>query len=274
MTQHSNNKFLCRICNSEAQLAFKNKILSKYLISYYKCSNCGFLQTETPFWLNEAYLESINLCDTGILRRNSVLSNFISILLFFYFPRKGKYLDYAGGYGLLTRAMRDIGFDFFWEDPYTPNILAKGFEKKENNYDLISTIESFEHFENPLNQIEKMLSLSNNIFFTTQLLPYEIPQPDKWDYYAFSHGQHISFYSIKTLQFIAKRYKLNLYSDGKFFHLLSPKKFSYNIVLSSKVLYGLQAHFFIKKLIKSKTLQDSQILIDQTNPSSFSTIQV
>ncbi len=39
------------------------------------------------------------------------------------------FLDYAGGYGVFTRLMRDIGFDFYWHDPYTQNLFANGFEK-------------------------------------------------------------------------------------------------------------------------------------------------
>jgi hypothetical protein len=264
LTQHPKEIIKCNICQSKVQFAFKNKILNKYLINYYKCFKCGFLQTEPPYWLNEAYLESINLCDTGILHRNSVLTNFVSTLLFLHFPKNGKYLDYAGGYGIFTRAMRDIGFDFSWEDSFTKNIMAKGFEKKENSFDLITTIESFEHFENPIQQIEKILSSGKNLFFTTQLINSEIPSPKKWAYYGFNHGQHISFYSKETLEFIAKKFKLNLCSDGKLLHLLSFQKFPYNVIQESKFLYLFRFHHLVKKIMKSKTHSDSNRLIENS----------
>lgn len=47
----------CKICGSETSQKFKAKILVKYDINYYHCENCGFLQTEEPFWLEEAYKE-------------------------------------------------------------------------------------------------------------------------------------------------------------------------------------------------------------------------
>ncbi len=48
-----------------------------------------------------------------------------------------------------------------------------------------------------------MLKISRNILFTTTLLPSPMPQPGTWWYYGLEHGQHISFYSLETLQSIA-----------------------------------------------------------------------
>jgi len=49
----------CNICTKEANKIFNSVILKKYNINYYYCANCGFLQTEEPYWLNEAYGDSI-----------------------------------------------------------------------------------------------------------------------------------------------------------------------------------------------------------------------
>jgi hypothetical protein len=91
-------------------------ILNKYDIKYYHCVNCGFLQTEESYWLNEAYDESINISDTGIMSRNIHLSKITTLILYFFFDKNNKFLDFAGGYGIFTRLMRDIGFDFYWSD--------------------------------------------------------------------------------------------------------------------------------------------------------------
>lgn len=122
----------CKICNQTAQYLFNAKILKKYNIAYFHCDNCGFLQTEEPYWLDEAYVEPIDISDTGCLQRNIYISKLLTIIILLFFNKDGKFLDYAGGYGILVRLMRDYGFDFYWYDKYAENIFAKGFEHKEN----------------------------------------------------------------------------------------------------------------------------------------------
>ena len=120
----------CKICTQQPKQIFKGKILNKYDINYFYCEHCGFLQTEEPYWLEEAYNESINVSDTGYMQRNINLSQKLTILLALFFDKNGKFLDYAGGYGVFVRMMRDIGFDFYWDDKYTTNLFARGFEHK------------------------------------------------------------------------------------------------------------------------------------------------
>lgn len=73
----------CKICNNKSNYIFKAKLLNKYDVKYYHCSNCGFLQTEEPYWLEEAYNKSINISDTGIMSRNLFLSQLFDYILFF-----------------------------------------------------------------------------------------------------------------------------------------------------------------------------------------------
>ena len=60
----------CKVCGTLNQACFGGKILGKYDIKYYHCSNCGFVQTEEPYWLDEAYSRSINVSDVGYMMRN------------------------------------------------------------------------------------------------------------------------------------------------------------------------------------------------------------
>lgn len=257
----------CKICNQPNQPIFNAKILNNYDIKYYHCQNCGFLHTEEPFWLEEAYAESINVTDTGVMRRNLSLSQMVSILLYFLFKKDGKFVDFAGGYGIFTRLMRDIGFDFFWHDPYTANLMARGFEYSDKDGDkieLVTSFESFEHFSNPLDEIEKMLVVSKNILFSTNILPSVIPKPEDWWYYGLEHGQHISFYSKNTLEVIAKKYKLNLYTNGDTVHLLTEKKLNnrmFNLIL---MLNRIGLFYVIKRFVKSKTVLDMYTIIEKT----------
>lgn len=248
---------VCKICKNQNQFLFNGKILKKYDVSYFQCHHCGFVQTEDPYWITEAYLEPINKSDTGILQRNIDLANKTSRILFYLFDHKKTYLDYGGGYGLFVRLMRDIGFDFRWDDVYTTNLLAKGFEYSDEPIELITSFETFEHFENPMPEIEKMLKISSNILFTTELYPAPIPTPENWWYFALDHGQHISFYNINTLKYIAAKYELNIYSNGSNFHLFTTKKINkylWRILLSNRFSFILDK--FIKRKISSKTWSD------------------
>ncbi len=233
---------VCKIYHKETHFAFKAEILGKYVISYYNCPHCNFTQTEQAYWLKESYNNPINITDTGLVQRNLLCSRITRSLIRLFFNKKASYLDMAGGYGLFVRLMRDKGYNFYWKDLYAPNLLSAGFEYASHNpetIELITSFESFEHFDDPLKELEEMFTVSKNIFFSTLLKPTDIPDKDWW-YYAFEHGQHISFYSGKTLKFIAEKYHLHFYSNGKDFHLLTEKAIS---------AFKWKFHFFVFKFL-------------------------
>jgi len=250
----------CKICGGNLNKVFSAIVLKKYSIDYFKCDNCGFIRVEEPYWLEEAYKSPINVSDTGLVLRNLYLSRKVAVLLYFLFGRNEKYLDYAGGYGLFTRLMRDIGFDFYHYDPYTENLFAKGFEANiGKKYSAITTFETFEHFVNPLEEIEKMLAFSENIVFTTELLSNELPKPNEWWYYGLEHGQHVSFYSFKTLSYIANKYGLYFISNERI-HLFSKRVISNNYYKYLLKMERIGLFSFIKGKLKSKTQEDSGFL--------------
>ena len=217
----------CKVCGSSSLFFAKTQILQKYDVNYYQCSNCGFVQTESPYWLDEAYSEAIATSDVGLVYRNNMMADITAKLLFNYFDHDAKFLDYGGGYGLFVRLMRDKGFDFYWKDKFCKNIFAKGFELEESdkpNLLLITAFELFEHFIMPIEEIDEVVSLASNILFSTELLPDDSPKPDKWWYYATHEGQHISIYTKESLNILAAKYNLKLYTNNKNLHLLSDDK--------------------------------------------------
>jgi hypothetical protein len=118
----------------------------------------------------------------------------------------------------------------------------------------VITFESFEYFINPMAEIENLLKISKNIIFSTELLLRSIPQPNKWWYYGVDHGQHISFYSKKTFEFIANKYKSHYLNLGSL-HILSERKIpSYTKYLLKLSKFGL--YKLLKKQLKSKTWED------------------
>jgi glycosyltransferase involved in cell wall biosynthesis len=222
----------CKVCESDSHYFGQGKILSKYDVEYYKCSSCGFVQTEEPYWLDEAYSQPIASSDVGYAYRNMSFSQVVKLLLFNFFNHQEKFLDYGAGYGLFVRLMRDAGFDFYWFDKFCQNIFAQGFEistGENHQFDLVTAFEVFEHLVHPINELEELLKFSRNILFSTELLPENNPKPEEWWYYATHEGQHISLYSIKSLQALAAKFGLNLYSNGASLHLLTEKEMPENL---------------------------------------------
>ncbi|QQS36348.1 MAG: class I SAM-dependent methyltransferase [Ignavibacteriales bacterium] len=248
----------CPICKSTSNNVFYAEVLKKHKVEFFQCSTCRFVFTERAYWLKEAYESTINLTDTGIIERNLYFSRVTSALIFFLFNKKLSFVDYAGGYGIFTRLMRDIGFDYFWMDPYCDNLTARGFEYKQEELkqiELLTAFEVFEHLQDPVKEISSMLKISKNIFFSTQLVSDPPPTPDGWWYYGLEHGQHISFYSLKSLETIAKNFGLNFYSF-KGLHLMTDKRINFLIYKTIINLSNFGLFHLIKKLMPSRTWDD------------------
>ncbi|KQT15250.1 hypothetical protein ASG31_15070 [Chryseobacterium sp. Leaf404] len=217
----------CKICSSHSEKIFSKKILLKYDTSYYQCTHCGFIQTDTPFWLEEAYNNAITSLDIGILKRNNELVQTIPKFIDTFFPKSKKYLDFAGGYGIFVRLMRDLGYEFYRQDMYCENIFSKHFDITDTDvtqFDVVTAFEVFEHLENPLKEIEDILKFGDNLIFSTDLVPQN-GNIENWIYIASETGQHIAFYTEKALQIIAGKFGKKYYRK-KNYHIFSAEEFS------------------------------------------------
>ena len=250
---------VCPICQSQMEFVFQNTVLGTHNITYYRCSECDLLKTEEPYWLNEAYSSAIASTDIGLLQRNIQMSSSLAPLLFLH-SRDGKYLDYAGGYGTLCRLMRDIGFDFYTVDAYCKNQFAQDFVcvfEPDGKFSGVTAIEVLEHVYDPLDffeNIKQYISQSGVIIFSTVL--YRGAVPDKnWWYYAVDTGQHISFYTEKTLEVLAGKLKMHFISDGNL-HMFSckPKNRFLFRMLSGRANFLATA--FVKRRMASRLGDD------------------
>jgi 2-polyprenyl-3-methyl-5-hydroxy-6-metoxy-1,4-benzoquinol methylase len=219
----------CKICANKTEELLSCLVLKKYSVQYFKCPACEFIQTEEPYWLSESYESAITSLDIGLIGRNIKYSNILEVLIKLCFKQDEAFVDYGGGYGMLVRMMRDKGFNFFRQDAYCENIFSKGFDVAEmpaeakKQIGLLTAFEVFEHLVNPLSELEKMLSYSSNIFFSTTIYPKEYNLLDWW-YLIPETGQHISLYSEKSLNFLAKKYQLNYYKLSNDDHLFTKEK--------------------------------------------------
>ena len=56
---------VCRLCRGDLVPKFNGLVLHKYEVRYLECDRCGSLQTESPFWLDDAYKLNLSNLDSG-----------------------------------------------------------------------------------------------------------------------------------------------------------------------------------------------------------------
>ncbi|MEO6904407.1 MAG: class I SAM-dependent methyltransferase [Bacteroidia bacterium] len=252
----------CKICKAATHKISEQLILQKYQVAYHQCKTCHFIQTDQPFWLAESYENVITALDIGLINRNIYLQKEISKIIDLFFPDANIMLDYGGGYGMFVRMMRDLGYNFFRQDSYCQNLFANYFDYTDTaskKYDVLTTFEVFEHLEDPLTEIEKMFTFSDNIIFSTVLIPADIKEFETWWYVSPLIGQHIAFYDIKTLQYLADKFGKKLYSNNQNLHVLTSHTIEASIV---NRIFNTHKKSKLKKIInlfcKNKQVESSR----------------
>ena len=254
----------CIVCSGQVIVASESQvILQKYSTRLNACSYCGHEWFENPNnWLADAYSSPIANTDTGIVARslylNRIVSSFLGIT-----GRSGKILDWGSGSGLLVRLLRDDGHDCYGFEPYTLPVLAAGHTIKDensalagNSYRAIVAIEVIEHLGDPINFFEKVLAHTDTLIFSTELVDKAKNGSDWW-YYSRDTGQHISFYTEKSLAHLAglngsafgsaESKSLHIFtrrpSDMRFFKLIAATRRSWLAYLIAKALSKLSGRY-------------------------------
>jgi hypothetical protein len=245
----------CKVCGTSSAFFGEANVLRKYRVQYFRCEKCGFIQTETPYWLEEAYSSAIARQDVGIMQRNLMNCEVASAVLNLLFPNVNSCVDFGAGHGVLVRLMRDRGFNFFWSDLHAANDYARGFERQDGvTFDFLTAFEVLEHLVDPVSGLDELMNLSENVFISTCLVPEPTPQLADWWYYSPTSGQHISFYTEKSLRLLATRFGRHLLSVGAY-HLFTKKP-------QSRLLYRLANRFRIARIVNIMCRRTSLIESD------------
>ncbi len=160
----------------------------------------------------------------------------------------------------MVRLLRDYGVDAYWSDRYCENLVARGFEYEGEPADLVTAFEAFEHFVEPAEELDRLLSIAPNVLLSTEIIADPAPPQDEWWYYGIEHGQHIGFFRVRTLKRLAEQRGKHFATNGSSYHLISQRPINprvWRLLIKSRTAVS----FWARRLLKSKTLADHSFVI-------------
>ncbi len=196
------------------------------MVDYFLCDGCGFcFAPEFRDWTLAEFSENIynedyvNVDPEYVFDRpNNSAQDFHRL----YGPNLGRirHLDYGGGSGLMSKALREKGWD---SQSYDPIVEPEKDIAELGTFNLITAIEVFEHVPD-VNQLAdhmaKLCAPEGTIVFTTFCSDGQIErgQPLSW-WYAAPRNGHISLYSRESLKLLMAKRGMSCVSKSPMFHM-------------------------------------------------------
>jgi FkbM family methyltransferase len=191
-------------------------------VYYYSCGTCRFcFAPDFSKWTlgdfeQQIYNDDYILFDPDYLDIRP--RNNAKALLELFGAGKGeiKHLDYGGGNGLLSRLLRQAGWNSVSYDPFVDRDLKP---EELGTFNLITAYEVFEHvpdIQALMKNLTTLLDEAGVVLFSTLLNDGELHSNTRitW-WYASPRNGHISLFSHQSLQSLASR-------AGLVFHSFSP----------------------------------------------------
>lgn len=208
----------CKICGSQHL-----KEITAHKQKYYGCANCHFIFIdESHLMTREEEFAEYELHENTIDNEGYVMmfERFMEEGLYPYVKTPKRVLDFGCGPGpVLAELMKRKGYEVeVYDIFYAP-------DKPKGLFDAVTSTEVFEHFVNPLKEIELILSMMKKgayMAVMTQYHPKDDEEFKKWWYNR--EDSHISFYTTETFEYIASKYNLEyVYNNKKNISVLMKK---------------------------------------------------
>ena len=189
-------------------------------IPYFRCPHCGFIFTNAmDSWSIDDFRKYIYgvtnymFVDNGNTRETVSYKMGLNIAQYFINSKSDlRVLDYgAGGNpGNLGQALIDEGFDVTSYEPYLSDNASS---LKHSQYDLIISVEVFEHCNDLVqvgNQIKNLLARDGVLWIQTLLHPHPSDQNVLNSWYITPSNGHISIFTLPALTLFFRQYGINI----------------------------------------------------------------
>jgi hypothetical protein len=221
-------------------------VLHKYNAQYFECGACGSLQTEFPYWLDDAYSSHMSDCDTGAVQRN--LQNLSAAYVISKLFGVRDALDFGGGDGLLCRLLRDYNVNCYAKDKYAIPTYGRGFSEPDFAApNLVLAFEVMEHLAAPAKELQDLFQSRPKVLLASTGI-YD-RQPADWWYLACETGQHVFFYSRRAIQLIAERFGYSSLLSGGFVLFVRKTEHSAFKLLLARILLSRAVCRLLRGLI-------------------------
>jgi hypothetical protein len=236
------HEFKCAICGESCEEILRYIVRNEHEAILARCQKCEFCFVVVPTWLGGSFSETLQSLDIGTVDRCALVLDFVqTVARVSSWHIDNRFIDWGGGYGLMTRMPRDRGMNMANFDPYVqPLFSAPANLEKLCPAEVIVASEVFLHVENPLDALAQLLSFSPVVIITAVVPPDHI-SPDWW-YLMPDTGQHVSFYPVSTLKKLAEMTEAKLLTDGRFFHIFSREELPFRtraVVRSRFLTFGI-----------------------------------
>ena len=201
---------LCKICKTQTN---KTTTLSNGKI-FHHCDHCGFSFLDDQFHVDQEaekarYDQHENsLEDKGYVK---IFEDFIASSVTPFVKSPAQILDYGSGpQPVLAELLKNKGFEVDIYDPfYAPN-------KPSKQYDLITSTEVFEHFNNPVAEIEKVVSHLKPQAILAIMTRFSPSLEDFKSWFYKDDSTHVSFFDLKTFSYLEKAYNFRTIHTDQF----------------------------------------------------------
>jgi|SRR5690554_5246498 len=204
----------CSLCSSKTNFFSKERNRD-----YYHCPNCDGILMDPENYLSSleekaCYEEHNN--DVNDIRYQNFVSPIVNGVIKHY-NKTHRGLDFGAGPGpVITKLLRDIGYNIYLYDPYFYNNQSL----LKSKYDYIVCSEVAEHFYSPKEEfafLRTLLKEKGSLFIMTSLYSNSI-NFNTWHYK--NDPTHVFFYSKKTMEFIKGKYDFkNIKIKNNLIHL-------------------------------------------------------
>lgn len=210
--KRKNIKVTCELCGSTrlSTLVDPHLKINDSLLTYTVCNDCGFTKKthlallkaqdeKKQYDFHENSLENEGYKAMLEAFLNETVSPFIG---------QGDVLEFGAGPGpVLGHLLKEKGFSVTLYDPFYHNDLDV-FTKR---YDLITSTEVFEHFHNPLKTIKTLVDLLKKDGLLAIQTSFKTDSNEAFLNWWYRRDlTHVSFYTYKSFQVIAKRFNLEI----------------------------------------------------------------